>query len=167
MAQSNKYDKKPQKTIVIRKRTLRIGAGIIALFAVIVGIVLMAQAGSSKARSEASSGSGVARIAVDREQIDEGTIQLGKTIQTVFKIRNVGTQDLTFQGEPRVEVAEGCCPPRAVVSSTTVKPGQEATLVLTYMMHEGMGGKHRFIVHVKTNDLAQPDKQLTVLSNWL
>ena len=72
-----------------------------------------------------------------------------------------------FQGEPRVEGSEGCGPPRAVVSSTTGKPGQEATLVLTYMMHEGMGGKHRFIVHVKTNDPTQPEKQLAVLSNWL
>lgn len=155
------------KMIVIRKRTLRIGAVVTAVLAVVVGIVLIAQAGSSKAGNEASSGSGAARIAVDREQIDEGTIQLGKTIQTVFKIHNVGTQDLTFQGEPRVEVAEGCCPPRAVVSSATVKPGQEATLVLTYMMHEGMGGKHRFIIHVKTNDPTQPEKQLTVLSNWV
>ncbi len=167
MAPSRKADRKANKAIVVRKRTLWIGISIVALFAIIVEIALVAQAGSTKAQSEASTGSGAARIAVDRELIDEGTIQLGKTIQTVFKIRNTGTQDLMFQGEPRVEVAEGCCPPRAVVSSTTVKPGQEATLVLTYMMHEGMGGKHRFIVHVKTNDPTQPEKQLTVLSNWL
>jgi hypothetical protein len=34
-------------------------------------------------------------------------------------------------------------------------------------MHEGMGGPHEFLVTVQTNDPEQPEKELTVLSNWV
>jgi hypothetical protein len=30
-----------------------------------------------------------------------------------------------------------------------------------------MGGQHEFRVHLRTNDPAEPDKQLTILSNWV
>jgi hypothetical protein len=36
-----------------------------------------------------------------------------------------------------------------------------------FMMHEGMEGPHNFAVHLKTNDPAQPDKIVSVLSNWV
>lgn len=35
------------------------------------------------------------------------------------------------------------------------------------MMHEGMDGPHDFAVHLITNDTAQPDKIVSVLSNWI
>lgn len=38
---------------------------------------------------------------------------------------------------------------------------------LSFMMHEGMDGQHEFRVHLRTNDPAEPDKQLTILSNWV
>ena len=38
---------------------------------------------------------------------------------------------------------------------------------MSFMMHEGMAGKHNFRVHLRTNDPAEPDKQLTILSNWV
>jgi hypothetical protein len=38
---------------------------------------------------------------------------------------------------------------------------------LTFMMHAGMDGQHEFRVHLRTNDPAKPDKQLTILSNWV
>jgi hypothetical protein len=34
------------------------------------------------------------------------------------------------------------------------------------MMHEGMDGKHNFVVHLRTNDPMEPEKLLTALSNW-
>lgn len=34
-------------------------------------------------------------------------------------------------------------------------------------MHGNMGGYHDFRVHLLTNDSSQPDKVLTVLSNWV
>jgi len=34
-------------------------------------------------------------------------------------------------------------------------------------MHEGMGGQHEFLVHLMTNDPAQSETQLRILSNWV
>jgi hypothetical protein len=38
---------------------------------------------------------------------------------------------------------------------------------LSFMMHTGMDGQHEFRVHLRTNDPTEPDKQLTILSNWV
>jgi len=48
-----------------------------------------------------------------------------------------------------------------------VQPGQSTTLYMSFMMHGDMGGAHDFRVHLPTNDPAQPDRTLTVLSNWV
>lgn len=49
-----------------------------------------------------------------------------------------------------------------------LKPGQSVTLESsTFMMHVGMEGPHDFQVHIKSNDPDQPDKTVTVLSNWI
>jgi hypothetical protein len=37
---------------------------------------------------------------------------------------------------------------------------------MEFMMHAGMEGQHEFRVHVLTNDPAEPEKLLTVLSDW-
>lgn len=34
-------------------------------------------------------------------------------------------------------------------------------------MHAGMEGQHEFRIHLRTNDSTTPDKQLTILSNWV
>ena len=46
-------------------------------------------------------------------------------------------------------------------------PGQRTRLSMSFQMHGDMGGKHNFRVHLPTNDQDQPDKTMTVLSNWL
>src|SRR5574337_2178974 len=33
-------------------------------------------------------------------------------------------------------------------------------------MHAGMGGPHLFVIHVKTNDPVEPERQLRIRSNW-
>jgi hypothetical protein len=49
-----------------------------------------------------------------------------------------------------------------------LKPGESTKITSTvFMMHEGMDGPHDFAVHMKTNDPAQPDKVVSVLSNWI
>ncbi len=99
--------------------------------------------------------------------VDHGDVQMEETVRSAFVIRNVGDQPLVIFGEPRVELVQGCCPPRAVVSAMTVQPGQESEVSLTYTMHEMMGGPHEFRVHVLTNDPAQSEIVLTALSNWI
>jgi hypothetical protein len=48
-----------------------------------------------------------------------------------------------------------------------LKPGESTTLYMQFMMHEGMDGMHDFRVHLPSNDPEQPDRSLTVLSNWV
>lgn len=48
-----------------------------------------------------------------------------------------------------------------------IQPGQSTTLSMQFVMHQGMDGKHNFRVHLPTNDPEQPDRTLTVLSNWV
>jgi hypothetical protein len=53
------------------------------------------------------------------------------------------------------------------VGATVLKPGQQTTLSMQFMMHEGMDGMHDFRVHIPTNDPNNGDKELVVLSNWV
>jgi hypothetical protein len=48
-----------------------------------------------------------------------------------------------------------------------LKPGDSTAISIRFMMHEGMDGPHDFRVHLPTNDPNQPDRTLTVLSNWV
>jgi hypothetical protein len=48
-----------------------------------------------------------------------------------------------------------------------IMPGQHTSISISFMMHGEMGGQHDFRVHLLTNDSTQPDKQLTVRSNWV
>ena len=45
---------------------------------------------------------------VPNDVIDYGDVKLGSTVNTVFKVRNVGDQPLVVLGEPQVELVQGC-----------------------------------------------------------
>jgi hypothetical protein len=52
---------------------------------------------------------GAARVEVlPQDVVDYGDVKLGSTINTVFKVRNVGDQPLMVLGEPQVELVQGC-----------------------------------------------------------
>ena len=138
------------------------GVGIVLLLAF---FVLKGATGSTSAM--APEVTGAPRVSVVQDTFDYGTLKLGTTVETVFHVRNVGDKPLLITSQPVVQVVEGCCPPKAVVSSYTIDPGQEGTITLDFMMHEGMGGKHRFNINLKTNDPQEPNKLLVVLSNWV
>ncbi len=48
-----------------------------------------------------------------------------------------------------------------------LQPGDSTTVSMEFMMHGDMGGQHDFRVHLVTDDPAQPDKTVEVLSNWV
>jgi len=48
-----------------------------------------------------------------------------------------------------------------------IKPGESTVISLEYMMHGDMGGKHDFRLVLKTNDPAEPTKEVQILSNWV
>ena len=104
---------------------------------------------------------------IDSMVVDHGDVQVEETVVSAFQIGNVGDEPLVILGEPRVELVQGCCPPRAIVSDMSIEPGQAASISLTYTMHEMMSGPHEFRVHVLTNDPARPEVVLTALSNWM
>ncbi len=107
------------------------------------------------------------RVQLEQTYFDYGDVQNNTRVQTVFRVQNIGDQPLILQGEPVVEVVEGCCPPRAEVSTYTLNPGEEATITLNFSMHEGMDGQHEFRVHLLTNDPTQSEIPLIVRSNWV
>ncbi|MCL5997938.1 MAG: DUF1573 domain-containing protein [Chloroflexi bacterium] len=118
--------------------------------------------GASNATSASAPG-----LKVDRERIDLGDVKLNQVVGVAFTLTNAGGQPLRIQEPPYIEVLEGCCPPDPVVGAMTLNPGQSTQLSLQFMMHEGMGGKHLFRVHVKSDDPNQPDRTLDVVSNWV
>jgi hypothetical protein len=53
--------------------------------------------------------SGAPRVEVlPDEAIDYGDVKLNTTITTEYRVRNVGDEPLVIDGEPRVELVEGC-----------------------------------------------------------
>jgi hypothetical protein len=51
---------------------------------------------------------GGAKLAVDQEKINFGTVPLNKPVKATFKLTNVGDQTLEIDGAPKIEVKAGC-----------------------------------------------------------
>jgi hypothetical protein len=137
-----------------------IGIGVM----ITVGILLASLPGPTPYQPEVT---GAPFAQVSTTLIDHGDLKMEEYAESVFRIRNTGDQPLQLLDEPRVELIQGCCPPRAIVSQMTLQPGEETTISLRFTMFEMMGGPHEFRVHVLTNDPTQPTIPLTILSNWL
>jgi hypothetical protein len=110
---------------------------------------------------------GTPHVAVDQQSVDYGYVKLGETRTINISVTNTGDGVLRFKEKPYVEVLKGCCPPELTVGSTTLNPGESTTVRSgPFMMHEGMDGPHEFGVHLKTNDPAQADYVVSLISNW-
>jgi hypothetical protein len=106
-------------------------------------------------------------LVVDQTQLDFGIHHWGTPVTAVFHVRNTGDQTLQLLNQPQVRVVTGCCPPQLDLGARTIRPGQEISLSMTFVMHEGMDGPHDFRVLLQTNDPAHPEQELTILSNWV
>lgn len=135
-----------------------------AIILIAIGLVIAGNANKPVYVPEIA---GAPHAIVSTTLIDHGDLQMEEFAESVFEIQNTGDQPLVILDEPRVELVQGCCPPRAMVSRSTIQPGETATISLRFTMHEMMGGPHEFRVHVLTNDPAQPNIPLTILSNWV
>lgn len=51
---------------------------------------------------------GGARLSVDNDTIDFGTVRFEKFVTARFRLRNVGDQPLRIASNPPVDVVEGC-----------------------------------------------------------
>jgi hypothetical protein len=111
--------------------------------------------------------SGSPSLNVDKEKVDLGDVILGKSVSVTFHLTNVGKKTLRFSKDPYIEIVKGCWAPSPAISSMALKPGESATLSMDFSMHGDMKGLHDFRVHLPNNDPQQPDRTLTVLSNWV
>jgi hypothetical protein len=109
---------------------------------------------------------GQPRAVIDQTSFDYGDVINGSVVETTFHIKNMGDKELTVLRAPHVEVVEGCCPPQTSLSKSVLLPGAEATVTMSFSMHDGMDGQHEFRVHVSTNDPDNPEQEVIVRSNW-
>jgi hypothetical protein len=107
------------------------------------------------------------RLAVNPEKIDFGKVRLGKRVRASFTIANKGAGLLEFTAAPYIEVKEGCCPPVVFLGAWALKPGERTTVSMQLAMSGNRGGVHDFRLHLPTNDPQQPDRVVTVRSNWV
>lgn len=108
------------------------------------------------------------RIMVDRNYFDYGNVKNGGVpINTSIRITNIGDKPLSFTEMPYLELIEGCCPPIPSIGTLTLKPGESTFVKVSVYMHGEMGGRHEFIMHLVTNDPLEPDKTVTLISNWV
>jgi hypothetical protein len=82
-------------------------AGVVLLAAVLLAAVWSVCPPNAGAGAPPS-GTGGARLAVDRELIDFGRQPYGKVVQAIFTLRNTGDQILLLPSSLGIEVVEGC-----------------------------------------------------------
>jgi hypothetical protein len=107
------------------------------------------------------------RLELSQTQFDYGDVKNNTHVDTEFTLRNVGNRQLQIRQEPFVEAVVGCCPPSAQIGKMELDPGEETKVKFSFSMHEGMDGPHEFSVKLRTNDVEQPEQEVTVLSNWV
>ncbi len=107
---SNKFkpvEKPLQPPKPSRRPLLWAVAGSVAVLAIVAAVfwALQARPADVTYTPEVTSGP---NAAIDQTQFDYGDVKLGTTIETTFRVKNTGSAQLAFRGEPRVEVLEGC-----------------------------------------------------------
>ncbi len=138
----------------------------VGLAAAVIGGVAFGVSRGSVSSTSVRPHEGAPRLVVDKDVVDFGAVPYRKMIEAKFKITNGGKERLEFTEAPYIEVVKGCCPPSPVLDRKLLKPGEETTLSVAFMMYQGMGGPHDFRVHLRTNDPNMPDKTVQVLSDW-
>jgi hypothetical protein len=78
------------------------------LLAVLIGFATWYFLPRSSPLSEAAPYHGGARLAVDKELIDFGTVRFERMVDASFHLRNVGDQPLRLAVNKQVEAVQGC-----------------------------------------------------------
>jgi hypothetical protein len=98
------------------------------------------------------------RLAVGTTSHSFGKLEKGQKAVAKFTIKNTGRQDLVVQG-----VKANCNCVTYKVSQPSIKPGQQATLELTYV--PTMLREQNEVVTIVSNDIVMPDLKLTLKAN--
>ena len=83
-----------------------LGTAAVILLGVIAWFVTPKDSGPEGFEPEVT---GAPRVAmISEEAVDYGDVELNTTIETVFRVKNVGDKDLRIAEEPFVELVQGC-----------------------------------------------------------
>jgi PBP1b-binding outer membrane lipoprotein LpoB len=99
-------------------------------------------------------------IVFDRITYDFGTIpQKGGTVETTFEVKNGGSEALEIGA---ISTSCGCT--SATISSTTVQPGDKATLTVFFDpdFHQEPAGKFTRTVYIPSNDPITPEAEVKI-----
>lgn len=158
--------KRKQSKFYKNKKSFPIwGSVIIALILLFVGVSFLNTVLTPREKIEVT---GSPKIKVDQDYYDYGNVKNGGVpIRTSIKVSNIGDKPLNFQEAPYIELIEGCCPPVPSIGTLSLAPGESTQINVEFFMHRTMGGMHNFKLHLVTNDPAEPDKSITIISNWV
>ena len=155
------------KAVAVNKRpSWQLPLIVMVLAVVVIGAIFVFSRSSNQSII-AVNVNGKPNLVMDKTLIDFGDVHFGNPVTAVFKVSNTGDQPLQILQQPRLEVLQGCCPPDALATKSTINPGETGLITVSFAMHEGMGGQHEFLVHLLTNDPAQSETQLHIFSNWI
>ncbi|MBL8161001.1 MAG: hypothetical protein JNJ61_03380 [Anaerolineae bacterium] len=94
------------KTKSRSRPTWLLPAILVGIAAVVVAIIAVISGGRST--PFVPQVSGAPRAEFDQTSIDHGGVRFERAVESIFRVRNVGDQDLVILGEPRVELMQGC-----------------------------------------------------------
>lgn len=87
---------------------LIIGGGLILLFGAIYALTRPRQSAQETQTKAPIEVTGAPSLKVDRDTVNLGDINLGRTVSVSFQLTNVGDKPLKFSKKPYIEVKEGC-----------------------------------------------------------
>ncbi len=109
--------------------------------------------------NEVSENKAGAKIFFPETQHDFGKVSEGKKVEYTFKFENKGTESLIIKD---VKTSCGCT--AAVVSNSTIKPGQVGSIKVDFDTKSRQGRNSKSIT-VVSNDTNEPNKVLTIYAD--
>lgn len=141
----------------LRGRLRHLPAAVLALASL---LVLAAACGGS---SEPTG----ARLIIDGDSFDVGTITIGETVERTVEFRNEGQGPLTVsivKVRPAPDADCGCGVEAFEVRPDAVPPGGTGELVFTLRAPEGMENtQDKMTVELESNDSSNPQRTITLI----
>lgn len=106
-----------------------------------------------------------AQISFDQTSYNFGQIkQFGGTVQTTFKVKNSGKKELKIG-----TITTSCSCTTTKIGTTTIKPGEETTLTVTFNpnLHEEPKDKFKRTIFIPSNDPNNAEAELNILVDIL